>query len=85
VKQWNAKNQNPPRHRRGHDAGDHLIARRWRAGISNMTERVSRMIRVERGAQIPRGVSAYSVPSLGSYVLKIPCLAKQLRGSSNGV
>jgi hypothetical protein len=30
-----------------------------------MTERASRMIRVERGAEIPPGVFAYTVPSLG--------------------
>jgi hypothetical protein len=33
--------------------------------VSNMSERASRMIRVERGAEISPGVFAYTVPSLG--------------------
>jgi hypothetical protein len=41
------------------------VPERRRAGISNMTEGVSRMIRVERGDEISPGVFAYTVPSLG--------------------
>jgi hypothetical protein len=41
------------------------VPERRDAGISNMTERASRMIRVERGAEISPGVFAYTVPSLG--------------------
>jgi hypothetical protein len=35
------------------------------AGVSNVTERASLMIRVERGDEISPGVFAYTVPSLG--------------------
>ena len=38
---------------------------RRHAGISNITEQASRMIRVERGAETSPGVFAYTVPSLG--------------------
>src|SRR6516225_10836986 len=38
---------------------------RRRAGISNITEQASRMIRVDLGAEISPGAFAYTVPSLG--------------------
>jgi hypothetical protein len=47
------------------ELGDEVVIWRRRGGISNMSERASRMIRVERGAEISPGVFAYTVPSLG--------------------
>src|SRR6516165_12539692 len=49
----------------GRARGKWPVPERRHAGISNITERASRMIRVERGAETSPGVFAYTVPSLG--------------------